>query len=92
LQGQGLALSAVYRASRLGSDTIIFTPKFKIGAVETRYALSKNTQINSAINLGIGLLIGDRSDVFEFEVSGSTSRLGGSDEVLFFSINYIKPL
>lgn len=91
-QGQGMALSAVYRASRIGSDSIIFSPKFKIGAVETRYTQSGNTQINNTINLGIGILIGDRSDVFEFEVSGSTNRLGGSDEVLYFSINYIKPL
>ena len=91
-QGQGIALNAVHRMRRIGGDGLIFSPKFKIGAVHTSYTLSGNTQTNTDINLGAGILIGDANDIFEFEISGSLTKLGGSDEVMFFSINYINPL
>lgn len=91
-QGQGVALSAVYRMGRIGDSNFIFSPKFKIGVLRSLYTLSGSTNSYTGLNWGIGMLIGDSSDIFEFEVSGSFSKLGGSDEVMFFSLNYIKPL
>jgi len=57
-QGEGLAFSAVYRFGRIGQDKRIFSPKFKLGTVQTRYTLSGNTQTTTDLNWGVGLVIG----------------------------------
>ena len=86
-----MAISTVYRLARIGSDHLIFSPKFTLGIIEAQYTLSDNTQSATDINR-LGMLIADATDIFEFEVSGTQTKLGGSDEVMFFNINYIKPL